>query len=114
MPIFHSTINFEIYLGQDTGTELYILHACWFISPEQCCFTPVDNLRQVVRFLVFARVNHQQSSYIGVSGHYNEKNNLCYRHHFSDTFSRDPAVQLYYRGQLLLGKRATPVPRLAR
>ena len=32
-----------------------IVHACWFISPEQCSFTPVDNLQQVVRFL-FLRV----------------------------------------------------------
>ena len=51
-------INFEIYLLQDTGTEFCIVHACWFISPEQYCFMPVDNLQQVVRFLVFTRVNH--------------------------------------------------------
>ena len=32
-----------------------IVHAYWFISPEQCCFTPVDNLQQVVHFF-FLRV----------------------------------------------------------
>ena len=38
-----------------------------------------------------------------VSGRYNEKNNLCWRHHFPVTcrksFAMRPTLQLYYRGQ---------------
>ena len=58
------------------------------LSPEQCCFTPVDNLQQVVRFCVFTRVNHPTVEIYRVSGHYNEKNNLLTPSFFSHFFER--------------------------
>ena len=80
-----------------------LFHACWQLATG-CAF-----------FLFLRVLITQQSRYIGVSGHNNEKNNLCWRHHFSATFSRDPAVQLYYRGQWdSLGKlRLTNAPALS-
>ena len=37
--------------------------------------------------------NHPTVEIYRVSGHSNEKNNLCWRHHFSATFSRNPRIQ---------------------
>ena len=62
-----------------------LFHACWQLATG-CAFFSFYASFLVFSFLVYR-----------VSGHYNEKNNLCWRHLFSATFSRHPAVQLYYR-----------------